>query len=183
MPKFLRRTWSRYVKLGKGIKKKQKWRRPTGRDNKMREKRKGYPAVVSIGYKKGEKLRNVAENKKMILVNNLNELGKIGKDEIAVIGNVGKKKKIEIAKKAKEMKIKICNVNVKSFLRNIEKEKKRKEAKKKELEEKKSKKEKKKLKKETKKEIIKDIEQSGVSEEVAEAEEVLDEKAQKEEEK
>jgi len=38
MKKFLRRTWSRYSKLGRKRKKKQKWRKPTGRDNKMREK-------------------------------------------------------------------------------------------------------------------------------------------------
>ena len=54
-PKFLRRTWSRYSKLGKQRKKKQIWKAPKGRDNKMREKRKGYPAVVSIGYKKPQK--------------------------------------------------------------------------------------------------------------------------------
>ena len=49
-PKFLRRTSSRYSKLGKGRKKKQIWRRPTGRHNKMRNKRNGYPVIVSIGY-------------------------------------------------------------------------------------------------------------------------------------
>jgi ribosomal protein L32E len=38
--KFLRRIWSRYSKLGKKRKKKQVWRKPRGRDNKMREKRK-----------------------------------------------------------------------------------------------------------------------------------------------
>lgn len=50
--KFKRRTWSRYSKLGRKRKKKQVWRKPTGRDNKMREKRKSYPKVVSTGYEK-----------------------------------------------------------------------------------------------------------------------------------
>ena len=50
MVKFLRRQAARYAKFGNGKGKKAKWRKPTGRDNKMREKRKGYPAVVSIGY-------------------------------------------------------------------------------------------------------------------------------------
>jgi len=121
--KFLRRTWDRYVKLGKGRKKKQKWRRPTGRDNKMREKRKNRPAVVAIGYKGSEK-------EKRLVVNNLNELKKIKKDEIAVIGNVGKKKKIEIVKVAKEKGIKISNLNLKKFLKDVEKKEKQKEAKK-----------------------------------------------------
>ena len=57
MKKFLRRTWNRYSKLGKRRKKKQVWRRPTGRDNKMREKRRGYPAVVSLGYRKEKNTR------------------------------------------------------------------------------------------------------------------------------
>ena len=52
--KFLRRIWKRYSKLGRKRKKEQKWRRPKGRDNKMREKRRGYPITVRIGYR-GEK--------------------------------------------------------------------------------------------------------------------------------
>ena len=50
--KFLRRTSNRYGKLGKNRRKKQVWKKPRGRDNKMREKRRGYPQVVSIGHKK-----------------------------------------------------------------------------------------------------------------------------------
>lgn len=181
-PKFLRRTWNRYSKLGKGRKKKQVWRSPKGRDNKMREKRKGYPVVVSVGYKKPEKLRTIIEDKKPILVMNFKDLEKIGKNEIAIIGKVGNKKKIELVKKAKEMKIKIHNVNIKSFLKDVENKKKQKENKKKEkLESKKTKAEKKKDAKEEKKKIIKEIKESGVPEKVARAEEALDEKAQEEE--
>lgn len=107
--KFLRRTHNRYSKLGKRRKKKQIWRRPTGRDNKMRERRRGYPARVSIGYKNVEK-------EKKVVISNIKELEKIDRKSIIVIGNVGKKKKIEIAKKAKEMKIEISNLNIKKFL-------------------------------------------------------------------
>ena len=49
MKKFLRRTWDRYSKLGKGRKKLQKWRKPSGRDNKIREKKKGHSRLVDIG--------------------------------------------------------------------------------------------------------------------------------------
>lgn len=188
-PKFLRRVWQRYSKLGKGRRKIQKWRKPTGRDNKMREKRKGVPVVVSIGYKQGEKVRGLLKEKKKVLVRNVKDLDKVGKNEIAVIGKVGMKKKMEIAKKAKEKKVEIYNLNAKSFLKNAEiKIKKRNDNKKKIVEEK-SKTEKKKIKKvktekkeksESKKEIVEDIEKSGVSEEVAKAEEKLDEKAQEE---
>lgn len=113
MVKFLRRTWSRYAKLGKGRKKKQVWRRPTGRHNKMREKRKGSAAVVSIGYRSNKKLRE----KKFVKINNLKDLEKIKGNEIAIISSVGKRKKIEIAKKLKEMKIKIYNMNPEKFLK------------------------------------------------------------------
>ena len=117
MTEFLRRTWSRYSKLGKGRKKKQVWRNPTGRHNKMREKRKGYPVVVSIGYKKNKKFRGVLDGKKPIIVRNIKDLEKITEKQIAIIGNVGKKKKIEIAKKVKEMKIKTYNLDPEKVLK------------------------------------------------------------------
>ncbi len=123
MVKFLRRTSNRYSKLGKGRKKKQVWRKPTGRDNKMREKRKGYPAVVSVGYRTEKKSRGALKEKKPVIINNLKDLEKIKENEIAIIGKVGKKKKIEIAKKVKEMKIKIYNMNPAKFLKQIEKPK------------------------------------------------------------
>ncbi len=119
--KFLRRDWSRYSKLGKNRKKKQKWKNPKGRDNKMRERRKGYPAVISIGYKKDKKNLGKIENKVPVIVKNLNELEKIKKNEIVILGRIGKKKKIEVAKKAEEMKIKIHNLNIKKFLNNSKK--------------------------------------------------------------
>jgi large subunit ribosomal protein L32e len=116
MAKFLRRTWSRYSKLGKRKKKKQVWRKPKGRDNKMREKRKGYPAVVSVGYRKKK-----SERKNIKVIRNVEDLEKIRRDEIIVIGNTGKRKKIEIAKKAREKKIPIQNINIKKFLKKTEK--------------------------------------------------------------
>ena len=122
-PTFLRRTSSRYSKLGRGRKKKQVWRRPTGRDNKMRERRKGYPAVVSVGYRTNKK-----EHKNILVVNNLKDLENMEKSDVVVFGNIGKKKKIEFAKKAKEMKIEISNLNIEKFLKEIEKKDKKKKA-------------------------------------------------------
>jgi large subunit ribosomal protein L32e len=108
-PKFLRRKNKAYSKLGKGRKKKQIWRRPTGRDNKMREKKKGHPVSVSIGYKSTDK-------KEAIVVKNISELENAKMNEI-IIAKVGKKKKLEIANKAKEMKIKIKNMNPEIYLK------------------------------------------------------------------
>jgi len=128
--KFLRRVGNRFSKLGKGRRKKQKWRRPTGRDNKMREKRKGYPAIVKIGYKQDVKTRGEIKAKKPIMIMNVNDLEKIKKNEIGIIGHMGKKKKIELAKIAKEKKIKVYNLNSEKFLKKVEKVKKEKDEKK-----------------------------------------------------
>ena len=125
MVKFLRRTGDRYSKLGKGRKKKQKWRKPTGRDNKMREKRRGYPLVVSVGYKKDKKLRGNIENKKPVIINNLKELGEIKENGLVILGKIGKKKKIEIVKRAKKLKIIIHKLNLDKFLEKMKKKEKK----------------------------------------------------------
>lgn len=121
--KFLRRTWNRYSKLGKGRKSKQVWRSPKGRDNKMREKRKGYSKVVSIGYKKDKKLSDKAKTTKIMVVKNVKDLEKFGKNNSIKVGHVGKKKKIEIAKIMKEKKLHASNLKIGKFLEKIEKEK------------------------------------------------------------
>jgi len=152
--KFLRRISNRYSKLGKRRKKKQIWRRPKGRDNKMREKRKGYPKTVSVGYSQEKNLRGAVQGKKSVIVRNVKDLEIIKKNEIGIIGNIGKKKKIEIAKKAKEKGILFYNLNVKTFLKEVEKKKIKKEKietkdkeKKKEIKEEKSKEKEKEIKK------------------------------------
>jgi len=118
---FIRRNSSKFSKLGRKRKNKQVWKRPTGRDNKMREKRKGYPARVSIGYKTNSSTRNKLNGKMPVIVKNLGDLEMIKVNQIAIIANIGKKKKLEIAKKAKEMKVEIYNMNAKTFLKKNKK--------------------------------------------------------------
>lgn len=110
---FLRRDTDRYIRLGKKSRKKQKWRRPKGRHNKMRERRAGYPPRVSIGYKQDNETRNKINGNVITKVNNLKDLKKI--KGLALLGRMGKKKKIEIAKMAG--KIKFVNFNPAKFLR------------------------------------------------------------------
>ncbi len=130
MVKFLRRSWDRYSKLGRNRKKKQIWRKPKGRDNKMREKRRGYPAVVSIGYKQNKKTRGLIEEKKHVIIKNIKDFEKIKENQSIILGKIGKKKKIEIAKKAEEKKIHIYNLNTGKFLKKLEKQTKTKDNKK-----------------------------------------------------
>jgi large subunit ribosomal protein L32e len=125
-PKFLRRKNKAYSKLGRGRKKKQVWRKPTGRDNKMREKRRGYPAVVSIGYRGTKISRDTLKNKQPIMVMNLADLKNVKESGIAIIGKVGKKKKLEIAAEAKKMKIELYNMNPDKFIEKNKKPEKKK---------------------------------------------------------
>ena len=130
---FLRRDWNRHPKLGKKRKNKQVWRRPKGRDNKMREKRKGYPKVVSVGYEKEKSVKEKINGKYPLKINTISDLeilSKKGKDYIGIIGKMGKKKKTEILKKAQEKGIELANVNIKKFLKQAELEKQKKKEKK-----------------------------------------------------
>ncbi len=106
--KFVRRDRG-YSKLGKGKKKKKKWRRPKGRDNKVREKRKSRPPLVSIGYRKKKEERGKIDGKKPKRVENLKQVDKIKKDDLVILGKVGKKKKEKLIKKVEEKGAKILN--------------------------------------------------------------------------
>lgn len=112
---FKRRSWDRFSRLGKNRKNKQTWRRAKGRHNKIREKRKGYPIKVMIGFRKEQN-----DEKKLITIYNLADMEKIQKGEKVILGKVGQKKKIEIAKKAKEKGIVIENLNIKKTLKKFD---------------------------------------------------------------
>jgi large subunit ribosomal protein L32e len=117
--KFVRQDSTRYSKLGKKRKKLQNWRKPKGRDSKMRLKRKSYPATVSIGYKTSRKELGKIEGKTPVLVYNTKDLEKLGKENVAILAKVGAKKKLEIIKHAEEKKITIINVkSINSLERN-----------------------------------------------------------------
>lgn len=120
-PKFLRRNWSKKSRLGNKRKKKQVWRSPHGRHSKTRKKRKGYPAIVQIGYRKDKREREMIKDSKPVIVQNIKELEKMKKGEIAIIGKVGNKKRIELAKKAKEKGVQIHNINVNRLLKKVKK--------------------------------------------------------------
>lgn len=112
--KFVRRDSGRFSKLGKGRKKLQKWRKAKGRDNKIREKRHGYPKMPSVGYKKPISAAGKISGLKPVTVRNIKDLEKTDKSkEIIIIGKVGARKKLEIIKRATELKLSIMNVNSK----------------------------------------------------------------------
>ena len=109
--RFIRQDRVRTIRIGKRGKKE--WRRPKGRHSKMRERRKSYPRVVVIGYKTSKKLSGKIKGITPVLVHNIKELLKLGKNEAAIIAKIGAKKKLDIIKLAQEKNIKMLNVKVK----------------------------------------------------------------------
>ena len=49
-PKFLRTDWHKKIRLGRGVKKNQKWHGAKGRQNKLRLNRKGRMQRPKIGW-------------------------------------------------------------------------------------------------------------------------------------
>jgi len=113
--KFTRRNSKDYSKLGKKRKKLQRWRKPKGRDNKMRLQVKGRPGIVKVGYKKPENERGKLNGKVIFKVSNISDMKKIPKNAVLLIGKMGAKKRIEIEKIAEEQKIKPINLSKKKI--------------------------------------------------------------------
>ncbi len=112
--KFIRTDYLMYTKLGKNRKKLQRWRRPTGRHNKIRTGMAGHPPKPAIGFKKPKNKIGLIQGLKLIRIFNVGDLEKVKKDNIAVIAKIGARKKLEVIKKAQEMKIKILNLGGKN---------------------------------------------------------------------
>ena len=112
-PDFLRYDWDKYYRLER----QEKWRKPYGRDNKTRLKIRGFPPIVSIGYRLPKQVRGLhASGLNQVVINNVDELLKI-KDKkdnviITISSTVGFKKRLEILAKAKELGFKVSNGGV-----------------------------------------------------------------------
>jgi len=135
---FLRAGYTMISKLGKRRKKKRKYRKATGIDNKVRLKKRGHLRNVSIGFRNEKEIRGLIEGLKPVLISNVEELKNIKKNEIAVVGSVGKKKKKEIAEYSLKNNIRLLNLNPKKFLEELEKSRVPLEIKKENVKEKKS---------------------------------------------
>lgn len=109
IPDFVREESWRYFRLS------ENWRKPKGIDNHQRKQKKGWPSLVKIGYggpniTKGLHPSGYSDN----LIYNIRDLEKLNpkKDGIRLGHSVGKKKRLEIVTKAKEMNFKIFNARV-----------------------------------------------------------------------
>ena len=86
------------------------WRKPRRQGNKQRKKLNKAGKWPTIGYKNPEELQNVHPcGLKEILINNVNDLENLEGVAIRIASGTGKRKKIEIVKKANEKGLKILN--------------------------------------------------------------------------
>ena len=121
-PKFIRQESWRYERLA------ENWRRPKGKDNKMRKQKSGMPAIVKVGYRGPRAARGLhpsgyTDN----IIYNAVELARLdSKKDAARIGHtVGKKKRIDIINKAMELGVKVLNPGNLMSKKQKEKEKKK----------------------------------------------------------
>lgn len=105
-PKFVRQESWRYDRLA------ESWRRPKGKDNKMRRQLSGVPRLVKIGYRGPKKARGLhpsgyTDN----LVFNVKDLGRLDPAaDAARIGHaVGQRKRLLILAEAHNKGIKVLN--------------------------------------------------------------------------
>ena len=108
-PEFLRSESWRYSKMS------ESWRRPRGLDHKMRRKIKGWPPMVSTGYKGPKIARGLhPSGLREVMVHNVEELALVDPSVQAarIAHTVGKKKRVLILAEAKQKKIRVLNPGI-----------------------------------------------------------------------
>jgi|SRR3989338_6534916 len=128
-PEFIRQDNPKRMKLN------YKWRKPKGIHSKIRHHFKGRRKMPSPGYKSPISVRGLhATGLEMIMAFSPDDLSKVDNKTQGIIipKDVGTKKRYDILKKAKEMNIKVLNLNIEESMKKIEhfmSSKKKKEAK------------------------------------------------------
>ena len=123
-PTFRRTDGHRYKKL------KNVYRKGKGLHNKMKDGRKGHPSRPNIGYGNDKKEYGLVKGLEPVLISNGEQLQSVKSDSQGVIlsSKIGQKKKINLIKKAEELKLNILNLDTKEFLKKIEEKKKSKKS-------------------------------------------------------
>ena len=106
LPKFIRQSATAYKRLGK------KWRKPRGRHSKLREKEASHGSWPTVGYRAPKSLRYLhPSGLREVVVFSTKDLENLDTKIYAakIAHTVGKKKREEILKKAKELNVKILN--------------------------------------------------------------------------
>lgn len=108
-PKFLRTDWHKKIRLGRGVKKNQKWHGAKGRQNKFRLSRKGRGQRPKVGWGAGNDTKGFINGVEAVRVENMKELEAVKKGTGVIVGRIGERKRITILEKAKEMGLQVLN--------------------------------------------------------------------------
>ena len=73
-PKFLRTDWHKKIRLGRGVKKNQKWHGAKGRQNKFRLGRKGRGQRPKVGWGATNDTKGFVDGLEVVRVENVNML-------------------------------------------------------------------------------------------------------------
>lgn len=117
-PKYVRQQYGYFARLSKVA----KWRKPRGIHSKILMRRKGHRRMPEVGYGSPKAVRGLNRfGKREVLVYNVRDLEKVDKklDMVVIASTVGKRKRLEILKKCKELKLDVANY--KSIEQGIEK--------------------------------------------------------------
>ena len=108
---FLRRSTLKHSRMGLGRRKLHRWRNAVGRHSKIRKNRFGYTKSPRIGFKSPRSESGKINGKIPMRITNMQDMNKINKDNILIIARtIGVKKRIEMIKKADEMKVEVLNI-------------------------------------------------------------------------
>jgi len=105
-PKFVRQESWRYKRLDEA------WRRPRGKDSRMRLQKSGAPPLVKVGYRGDKDFRGLHPSGfQEVLVSRLEDLEGLdpSRQAIRIAAGVGRLKRLRIAEAAREKGIKILN--------------------------------------------------------------------------
>lgn len=105
-PYFRRFESWRFVRLD------DPWRKPKGVDNHQRLSVKGWPHLVKIGYRVPKEVRYLhPSGYRDVLVHNLKELEALSPDTDAArfAAGVGKRKRVQLATRARELGVRVLN--------------------------------------------------------------------------
>ncbi len=104
-PRFVRQESWRYKRV------RASWRRPRGKDSKMRRKLSGRPRSVEAGYSSPKAVRGFHPSGfREVLVHNPRDLDNITTGEVVRVAHtVGLRKKLAILQKADELNLRVLN--------------------------------------------------------------------------
>src|SRR3990167_8631529 len=116
-PEFIRQDNPKRKKLN------YKWRKPKGIHSKIRHHFKGRRKMPSPGYKSPAAVKGLhSTGLEMVRVFSAEEVSKIKKDTQGIIvpRTAARKKKLEILKKAKDLNVRVLNLNTDESIQKIE---------------------------------------------------------------